>query len=191
MMTRDIKAQSTGSGRGAVLRGTAESSAAEKDYVKIYTDELKQLQTKITQQIPEIEENQEDLFCNTCLNVTYAQATRDAADKARNNIPNDEKERKDDANKVFDAAQKALDTALQINVDAAKPILDTLNIDNIDLNDLCKCCILLHATPAKLGAFANRGPEQAALLENLLNDPTLCHGVVLALPLVWDSDGRK
>jgi hypothetical protein len=43
-----------------------------------------------------------------------------------------------------------------------------------------ECFILIDGTPERLGAFANRGPEQAALVDNLLNDADLTRQVLLA-----------
>ena len=152
----------------------------DDDKVKVYTDVLNGLRQELTKQIPLIDEIQQDLFMKTCANVIYARSARDAADKSRNNIPDDEKQRKDDATKAVEEAQKTLDTALDVNVCAAKPILNDLDLEMINLPDLMKCCILIHGTPEGLGAFANRGIDQAALIDDLLNDENLSRDVLLA-----------
>ena len=79
--------------------------------------------------------------------------------------------------------------AFDVNVAAAKPILQSLHVLEesdldgtleIDTKSLVQCFVLMHGTPEDMGQFANRGPDQAALLDNLLNDSNLLRQVVLA-----------
>lgn len=150
------------------------------DKVKVYADLLSKLRDQLTAQIPVLDPDQTEVFRMTCLNVVYAQATLDAANKSRNGIPDADKQGKADADKAVDNAQKTLDTALDVNVDVAKPILNLLDLNSLNLPDLMKCCILIDGTPEQLGSFANRGPAQAALIDDLLDDADLSRQVLLA-----------
>jgi hypothetical protein len=171
-MTRNIVVKTTGKSIGSNLN--------DDDKVKVYTEMLNKLRDELRTTIPELDPNQQELFRKTCLNVIFARTSRDAADKSCNDVPNDDKQRKEDANKAVEEAQKTLDTAIDINVDAAKPILNTLDLGIVHLPNLMKCFILIDGTPERLGTFANRGPEQAALVDNLLNDSDLSRQVLLA-----------
>jgi hypothetical protein len=150
------------------------------DKVQEYTSLLNQLVAKLEQQIPTLDPALRVLFVDSCDAVLSCKIAKDAADKSRNNIPDDDKQRKDDANKAFDAADQALNKAVQVNFDASKPLLDKLNLfDHMDPHDLVQCCILVHGTPKALGDFANQGPEQAAMVDHLLQDQDLARQVVL------------
>ena len=98
-------------------------------------------------------------------------------------------QQKADADAAVEAAESALAKAFDVNVAAAKPILHSLHVLeesdldgtlDIDTMKLMQCYVLMDGTPQSLGEFANRGPDQAALLDKMLSDTNLLRQVVLA-----------
>lgn len=157
------------------------------DNVQRYTDQLNTLVQDLQKNLPPIDENLASLFVAACESTVLAKAARDAAVKARDEATDDQQ--KADANATVIAAEAALAKAFDVNVAAAKPILQSLRVLEesdldgtleIDTKSLMQCFVLMHGTPEDMGQFANRGPDQAALLDNLLNDSNLLRQVVLA-----------
>jgi hypothetical protein len=83
---------------------------------------------------------------------------------------------KEATNKTPEAAQAALAQATTRAQAPARAILTDLepflSSDKLDAQ-LVKCTVLTEATPRGLAAFAQQGPEQAALVEKLLGDAKL------------------
>ena len=162
-------------------------SAEPGDNVQRYKDQLNTLVQDLQKNLPPIDENLASLFAAACESTVLAKAARDAAVKARDGATDDQQ--KADANAAVTAAEAALAKAFDVNVAVAKPILQSLHVLEesdldgtleIDTKSLMQCFVLMHGTPQDMGQFANRGPDQAALLDNLLNDSNLLRQVVLA-----------
>ena len=178
------------SGRGGTISNNLIDTSRPSDMpnnVQRYTDELSELVRDLKQNLPSIDENLTALFVAACESTVLAKAARDAAVKVRDEATDDQQ--KADADAAVKAAESALAKAFDVNVAAAKPILQSLyvleesDLDgalDIDTMKLMQCYILMDGTPQSLGEFANRGPDQAALLDNLLSDANLLRQVVLA-----------
>jgi hypothetical protein len=92
---------------------------------------------------------------------------------------NYDKLKKDEKNLIHnnDAAREALAIAKAAEATASKKLLDTagkiIASDTLDAK-LMTCIILVDATPASLAAFAEKSPEQAAMIDKLFADaPTM------------------
>jgi len=157
---------------------------SNKDKVTFYKAKLERLRESLRRDIPELDKVLSDAFSKTCDLVVSAAAVRDAADKARRNIPDDDdhKKEKDNADEFYDQSQKILDDALEVNIAAAQPVLDGIDLlaSKINNADLLQCAILIHGTPENLGAFADQGPDEAALIDNLLANETLTRTILFA-----------
>ena len=178
------------SGRGGTISNHLIDTARpsdESDNVQRYTDQLNELVKDLQQNLPAVDENLTALFVAACESTILAKAARDAAVKVRDEATNDQQ--KADADAAVKAAESALAKAFDVNVAAARPILQSLHVLeesdldgtlDIDTMKLMQCYFLTDGTPQSLGEFANRGPDQAALLDNLLSDTNLLRQVVLA-----------
>jgi hypothetical protein len=92
---------------------------------------------------------------------------------------NYDKLKKDEKNLIHnnDAAREALAIAKAAEATASKKLLDTagkiIASDTLDAK-LMTCIMLVDATPASLAAFAEKSPEQAAMIDKLFADaPTM------------------
>jgi hypothetical protein len=150
------------------------------DMIVKYRNMQSKILENILKQIPVVNPLQKDIFCNACLNVINAKATVVAAENCYNSIPDEDKERKAFAKNSLDAAQKNLVTSIDLNVDVAILIVNSLDFDALCMLDMLNLCILLDGTPEKLGTFANQSTDQASLIDNLLKDPGLSRDILLA-----------
>jgi hypothetical protein len=106
-------------------------------------------------------------------------------DKAMKDAPN--------LTKANDAAQAALAKAREMELAAAKSLLTdlapALSSSTMDAK-LAKCVALAHATPNGLAAFAQQGPEQAALVDELFVNDSLLIEMLVAGGAKYGEYGR-
>jgi hypothetical protein len=85
--------------------------------------------------------------------------------------------------KPYQTKNPAYEAAVANSLNAAEPILNSVNrfllSGNLDAN-LVKCAVLAESTPRGLAVFSQQGKEQAALVEQLLNDNALMNEMLLA-----------
>ena len=85
--------------------------------------------------------------------------------------------------KALAAAQATLANAKAAETTAARELMTqmspVLNSEKMDAK-IVKCVVMLDATPAKLAAFAEQGPDKAALVEKLLNDPAMMKNMLMS-----------
>lgn len=137
----------------------------EREYAAL----LQKLKSKITSNLPKVEESLKDIFHQACVSVVSAQATRDACKRAQDAASTEPEQKA--ANEALAQAEKTLSDATDMAVATATPILESLNKDLVDakLDDaLMPCTILYRATPKALAGFASQSESKKALIDQLL-----------------------
>jgi hypothetical protein len=142
----------------APLTGVGENLRAK------YEDQLKKLQAEIMQSLPRIDEHKKSAFLGA-----YAAEAKVSVPVG---VPKGAKTVKVADRKDSTGSTQEAENTLR----AAKSILTDLDAflgsDRLDAK-LMRAAILAQATPRGLAAFAQKGPQQAALVDKLLSDPVL------------------
>jgi hypothetical protein len=130
---------------------------------------------------PGIDLDLHERFVEACQAFQDAKDAKEAAEKdLEEMMKNGDSDAKAEAEEMLTMWSRAMKDSLTTCVDAARPILETIDLMEYDLEmSLLRTAVLTRATPKLLAKFANESDLNGQLVETLLNSKKIMKEMIL------------